>query len=163
MSQSPGDENARADVLELMQRTRSGALATLLDGGPYVSLVNLAPDENSEPILLLSRLAWHTRNIEADPRVSLLLTETQSRADPLTGPRVSLVGVLAGDDSPEAGSLYLSHHPAAARYAGFEDFGFYRMAVSMAHYVAGFGRIVTLTRQQLLGPAISSPAGKSSA
>jgi putative heme iron utilization protein len=134
-----------------MKQARSGALATLLDGAPYVSLVNVAPDENGESVLLLSRLAWHTRNIERDPRVCLLLTAGPAGADLLEGSRVSLLGSLARDDHPTARSLYLTHHPQARRYADFGDFGFYRLELAMAHYVAGFGRIVTLAREELFG------------
>jgi putative heme iron utilization protein len=134
-----------------MREARSGALATLLadDGGPYVSLVNVAPQENGEPVLLLSGLAWHTRNLAADPRASLLYSARPGPGDPLAGARVSLIGSLARDERANSRTSYLAQHPDAARYAGFGDFAFYCFTVSRAHLVAGFGRIDTFTRAQL--------------
>src|SRR3954471_22014670 len=78
----------------LLRRSRQGALATLMtDGGdPYCSLVNLASHPDGSPILLISRLALHTRNILADPRVSLMLDE-RAPGDPLEGARIMLGGV----------------------------------------------------------------------
>jgi putative heme iron utilization protein len=143
--------DVRQEVLALMRGVHSGALATLLAdaGGPYVSLVNVAPQGNGEPILLLSQLAWHTRNLAVDSRASLLLSPPPQMGDPLAGARVSLIGILAKNDQADVRAAYLSRHPLAERYAGFNDFSFYCFSVSLAHYVAGFGRIETFTRNQL--------------
>src|SRR3954451_21916321 len=75
----------------LLRRRRQGALATLMvgSGDPYCSLVNLASHPDGAPILLISRLALHTRNILADPRVSLMLDE-RAEGDPLEGSRIML-------------------------------------------------------------------------
>lgn len=141
----------RAEVLALMGGARSGALATLLtDGGPYLSLVNVAPADDGEAILLLSQLAWHTRNIAADPRAGLLYSAAEAAGDPLEGPRLSLVGSLARDDREDSRTLYLRRHPGAGRFADFRDFNFYCFTIAKAHYVGGFGRIETFTRSQLL-------------
>src|SRR6202000_548333 len=77
----------------LLRRSRQGALATLMTGSgdPYCSLVNLTSHPDGSPILLISRLALHTRNILADPRVSLMLDERRS-GDPLEGARIMLAG-----------------------------------------------------------------------
>src|SRR5579883_957877 len=77
----------------LLRRRRQGALATLMaeTAGPYCSLVNLASHPDGTPILLISRLAVHTRNILADPRVSLMLDE-RAPGDPLEGARIMLQG-----------------------------------------------------------------------
>src|SRR5277367_6621353 len=77
----------------LLRRSRQGALATLMagSGDPYCSLVNLASHPDGSPILLISRLALHTRNILADARVSLMLDE-RVEADPLEGSRIMLAG-----------------------------------------------------------------------
>ena len=91
----------------LVREARTGALATLLPGGaPYASLVTVATLPEGAPVLLLSRLARHTANILADPRVSLLLDERRS-GDPLQGARVSIAGRIATTEDPEARRRYL--------------------------------------------------------
>jgi putative heme iron utilization protein len=130
---------------KLLREARSGALATIAEGSgdPYCSLVNVATAADGSPILLISRLALHTRNILAYPRVSLMLDERKA-GDPLEGARVSLMGSAALEPDPRVRARYLARHPAAAGYAGFADFAVYRIAVQQAHLVAGFGRIVDL-------------------
>src|SRR6202166_2515470 len=77
----------------LLRRSRQGALATLMTGSgdPYCSLVNVASHPDGAPILLISRLALHTRNLLADSRVSLMLDE-RAEGDPLEGSRIMLAG-----------------------------------------------------------------------
>src|ERR1700751_6491375 len=76
-----------------LARSRSrAALATSLRGAPYASLVLFAVDLDASPLLLLSGLSQHSRNIAFDPRVSLLLDATEGHPDPLTGPRLTLLG-----------------------------------------------------------------------
>ncbi|HVQ16544.1 MAG TPA: DUF2470 domain-containing protein, partial [Vicinamibacterales bacterium] len=101
------------------------------------------------PLLLLSRLAIHTRNILADARVSLMLDE-RKEGDPLQGARVMLMGTAAVTDDPQARQRYLTRQPEAEMFAGFADFAFYRIALKGAHLVAGFGRIVDLKPQDVL-------------
>jgi heme iron utilization protein len=117
------------------------ALATSLNGAPYASLVLITLDLDASPLLLLSDLAQHSRNIAFDPRVSLLLDGTESQPDPLTGPRLTLLGRALPTDDPRCLARFISHHPASAAYAGFRDFHLYRVIVERGHLVAGFGRI----------------------
>jgi heme iron utilization protein len=117
------------------------ALATSLNGAPYASLVLITLDLDASPLLLLSDLAQHSRNIAFDPRVSLLLDGTQGHPDPLTGPRLTLVGRALPTDDPRCLGRFMSHQPASAGYAGFRDFRLYRVMVERGHLVAGFGRI----------------------
>jgi putative heme iron utilization protein len=117
------------------------ALATSLNGAPYASLVLFAVDVDASPLLLLSDLAQHSRNIAFDPRVSLLLDATEGHADPLTGPRLTLLGRALQTDDPRCRGRFVVHHPASAGYAGFRDFHLYRVAVERGHLIAGFGRI----------------------
>ena len=137
-------------VRALIEGARKGVLASLLppDGAPYASLVNVASD-GGEPILLLSRLAWHTQNILADNRACLLISKEAERQDPLEGPRVSLIGRLSTIERKQAETRYFIMHPKARSYARFTDFNFYKLNVEKAHYVAGFGQIVTMERSQL--------------
>ncbi len=85
--------DARLAAKKLLREGRSGALASLLPGtgDPYCSLVNVASDADGSPILLISRLALHTKNILADNRVSLMLDE-RAAGDPLEGSRIMLAG-----------------------------------------------------------------------
>jgi putative heme iron utilization protein len=138
----------------LLRRSRQGALATLMagSGDPYCSLVNLASHPDASPILLISRLALHTKNILADSRVSLMLDE-RAEGDPLEGARIMLAGRAepAGDSEAELlRRRYLSAHPSAEAFVEFKDFSFFRIRPSAAHLVAGFGRIVDLKPEQFL-------------
>ena len=117
------------------------ALSTSLNGAPYGSLVLFAVDVDASPLLLLSDLAQHSRNITFDPRVSLLLDATGDRADPLTGPRLTLLGRAQRTEDARCFARFLAHHPSSAGYAGFSDFYLYRVVVDRGHLVAGFGRI----------------------
>jgi heme oxygenase (biliverdin-IX-beta and delta-forming) len=148
----PGEaaKPAAQAVTALIESARMGVLASLLppDGAPYASLVNVASD-GGEPILLLSRLAWHTQNILADNRACLLITEEAEGKDPLEGQRVSLIGRLSSIERMQAEARYFPKHPNARSYARFADFNFYKLNVEKAHYVAGFGQIVTMERSQL--------------
>jgi putative heme iron utilization protein len=108
---------------------------------PYASLVLVAVDHDLSPILLISELAEHTRAIRSDSRVSLLFDGTTGHAQPLTGPRVTLLGRASASDDERIKRRFLARHPDAEMYAGFRDFHFYRVAVDRAHIVAGFGKI----------------------
>lgn len=137
----------------LLRRSRQGALATLMPGSgdPYCSLVNLASHPDGSPILLISRLAVHTRNILADSRVSLMLDE-RAAGDPLEGARIMLSGRAeqAEDERVLLQRRYLNAHPAAEAFVSFKDFAFFRIRPAGTHLVAGFGRIVDLKPEQFL-------------
>jgi heme iron utilization protein len=131
-----------AIVRRLMRETDRAALATrLADGAPYASLVLLAIDLDATPLLLLSDLAEHSRNILSEPRVSLLIDGTMGLADPLTGPRATLIGRAEATTDARLLARFVARHPSAAVYSGFGDFRLYRVSVERAHLVAGFGRI----------------------
>ncbi len=139
----------------LIRSGKQGALATLVPGSgdPYCSLVNVATAPDSSPVLLISKLAIHTKNILADPRVSLMIDERRA-GDPLEGARVMIAG--RAESVTEAAALeavrrrYLLRHPSAEAFVNFPDFAFYRLAVSSVHLVAGFGRIETLEGARVL-------------
>jgi len=139
-----------ADPRALMHAQATAAFGTLMDGAPYVSLVLVAFDADGSPLLLLSRLAQHTRNLLTDPRVSLLFEGAAGLDDPLTGPRLTVLGSVAPCADPEALQRYLARHPSAETYAGFSDFGLYKVTIARAHYVAGFGQIRWIEAGELL-------------
>ena len=142
--------DARMVAKKLLREGRSGALATLMPsaGDPYCSLVNVATAIDGAPLLLLSNLALHTKNIQTDARASLMLDE-RKEGDPLEGARIMLMGTCAKSEPSVAGA-YLRRHPEAEMFANFGDFAFYRMEIRRAHLVAGFGRIVDVNAKDLL-------------
>jgi putative heme iron utilization protein len=152
--QPTADFDAGRLARSLLRRSRQGALATLMagSGDPYCSLVNVASHPDGSPILLISRLAVHTRNLLGDARVSLMLDE-RAEGDPLEGARIMLAGraeQAAGPDLEIVRRRYLNAHPSAEAFVDFADFSFFRIRPSGTHLVAGFGRIVDLKPEQFL-------------
>jgi len=149
----------RLAAKKLLREARSGALATLMPdfGDPYCSLVNVATTIGGSPVLLLSKLAVHTKNLLSDARTSLMLDE-RKEGDPLEGARVMLMGRCVKDNDAATPIAYLRRHPDAEMYANFSDFAFYRMEVGGAHLVAGFGRIVDLKPQDVLTDVVDAKA-----
>jgi hypothetical protein len=135
---------------QLLRREQRGALATSMGGAPYASLVLIAADLDASPLLLLSDLAQHSRNIASDPRVSLLVDGTAGFRDPLTGPRLTVIGQARAVEDGRRLSRFTARHPTSAVYSGFADFRLYRLAVERGHLVAGFGRIHWIEGRDLL-------------
>lgn len=134
--------NNRVSLRRVARASRKAALATLMEGAPYASLVTVALDHDLTPVLLLSGLSDHTRNVMADARVSLLFDGTDGHPNPQTGPRVTLTGRAERTGDERLKARFLARHPGAAMYAGFGDFGFWRVVPDRAHFVGGFGRAV---------------------
>ena len=146
----------------MLAEARDATLATAFVGArpdergwPYASLVLLATDAMGMPLLLLSDLAEHTKNLHDDRRVSLLIDGTKGHEDRLTGSRLTLLGrasVITNEiERTDARTRFLACHPSAANYADFKDFRFYRVTLDRAHLVAGFGRIRWIEAGALLG------------
>ena len=136
----------------LVREARTAALSTIArrTGHPFGSLVTTACEPDGTPIVLLSTLAAHSRNLAEDPRASLLFVEG-TLGDPQQGGRVTLVGNLEriADDAAQR-RRYLTRNPDAALYAGFGDFAFFRLALEDCHLVAGFGRAMRIRREDFL-------------
>ena len=157
MANAPADPDkaraeAVADAKRLMRLARTGALATLeAEGGsPLTTLVGVASDFDGAPLFLMSTLSRHTRNLARDPRASLLLTGARDRGDPLNHPRVTLGGRVDLDPASRAKSRYLQRNRKAALYAGFADFGMFRLRIESVHFNGGFGRAGALTPADVL-------------
>src|SRR5882757_8583201 len=116
------DDMPRA-VRDLVRGLDRAALATALPvqsgAWPYASLVLVAVDHDLSPILLMSDLAEHSKAIRADNRVSLLFDGTAGLEQPLTGPRVSMLGRIAPTGDERLKCRFLARHPDAGLYAGF--------------------------------------------
>ncbi|MDF1587118.1 HugZ family pyridoxamine 5'-phosphate oxidase [Marinimicrococcus flavescens] len=147
------DETPARTIRRLMRSLDMVALGTLhcrQQAAPYVSLAMVALDQDGSPLLLLSDLADHARNIAADDRVSLLFDGTGAAEVPLAAARASVQGRATPVEDDRARARYLARHPDARLYAGFKDFRLYRVSVERAHLVAGFGRITWVDGAALL-------------
>ncbi|MCW6508224.1 HugZ family pyridoxamine 5'-phosphate oxidase [Lichenifustis flavocetrariae] len=132
-----------AEAKRLIRTIRAATLATLTpEGTPFASLTAVATMPDGSMILLLSQLAAHTRQLDADGRCSILLAQA-GRGDPLAHPRLTLVGEAARFDPsqrPEARRRFLSRNPKSELYADFPDFAFWHCVPQAAHLNGGFGR-----------------------
>jgi putative heme iron utilization protein len=162
---------------ELAARARHGTLATVAraeaapaqtgDAGPlawpFATLVAVSFDERGRPLLLLSRLAEHTKNLEACPRASLLVAASESGqgGDPLAQGRMTLLGEcrrlergppgVAADVATDARARFLATHPEAGGYAAFPDFDMWRLDVVQVRWVGGFGAMDWVTGADYMG------------
>ncbi len=129
----------------LVYLARIGSLSTLSlkqPGFPFGSVMPYGLDEHGRPVFLISTMAMHTHNLQADSRASLLVTQPDASGDPLGASRVTLIGnVLPIPESevPEARKLYLARYANSLYWVDFDDFSFYRMDVVDVYYVGGFG------------------------
>jgi putative heme iron utilization protein len=129
----------------LVASISTGTLCTLARepaGHPYGSLVTFGLDAE-RPVFLISTLAEHTKNLQADGRASLLVAESHS-SDPLANGRVTLVGeavVEAAARRERARAAFLERFPDATHYDGFQDFSFWSLVVASARYIGGYGRM----------------------
>ncbi len=144
----------------LLRSIRTATLATLdrNTGHPFGSLVNVATDADGSPVILVSRLATHTANLEADGRASVLLAQSgkeTEKGDALTHPRLTVLGRFApvtrdDADEPRIRRRFLARHRKSELYAGFADFSFWRMTVASAHLNGGFARAADLNARDVL-------------
>ena len=124
---------------------RIGSLSTLSrkqQGFPFGSVMPYGIGNQGHPFFLISTMAMHTQNIQADPRSSLLVTQTDAGGDPLGASRVTLLGnvlPVPKSEVSEARKLYLARYANSKYWVDFEDFSFYWMDVVDVYFVGGFG------------------------
>jgi putative heme iron utilization protein len=129
----------------LVHLSRIGSLSTLSGkqpGFPFGSVMPYGPDGRGRPIFLISTMAMHTQNLQADSRASLLVTQPDAGGDPLGASRVTVMGnvlPIPEPEVPDARQLYLDRHVNSKYWVDFDDFSFYRMDVLDVYYVGGFG------------------------
>ena len=156
------DAEASAALAHLLRKGRIATLATLRAGAPLASLVAyLAAPDFSAFTLHVSRLAWHTQDIERAPQVSLLIAEPDDgRADPQTLARVTIRGAAvrlaaAGAEHQRLRAEWLQRFPASAVTFELADFAFWRIVPQDARFVAGLGRTYNLSAEALCASAAS--------
>lgn len=140
-----------------MRGCGKAVLATRMaeDDAPYASLVTVALDHDGSPILLLSTLADHTRNVGSDARAALLFDGTEGFPNPQEGPRLTVMGRMERSGDDRLRRRFLARHPGAALYAGFADFAIWRLAPERAHLVGGFARAVWIPGGPTLDAAVA--------
>jgi heme iron utilization protein len=153
VSAQPPEPSYAERARTLVHLARAGALSTLSrrhSGHPFGSVMPYAPDDHGAPLILISTMAMHTQNLEADARASLLATQPGWTEDPLAGGRVTLMGRAARVSDRERGAAreaYLARHPKAAFWVDFEDFAFWRLEVTDVYFVGGFAAMDWVTAE----------------
>lgn len=143
--------NMKLDAKKILREVLTASLATIHheEKTPYASLVTVAADADGSPILLLSDLAVHTKNLIENQKACLLMQSNEAQKGPLESGRLSVWGDVEKTTSPRAKNRFLSRHPDAEVYAEFSDFSFFKLNIENAHYVGGFGQIRSLSAEDL--------------
>jgi heme iron utilization protein len=108
-------------------------------GFPFGSLAPYAADDLGRPIFFISSMAMHTHNLRQDPHASLLIAQPEVSGDPLGAARLTLVGEATPAPAAEVRELYLSRYENAKFWQDYTDFAYYRLEVSAAYFIGGFG------------------------
>ena len=151
-------------LARMLRSQRIGALGTLREGSPLVSMIAWAPSENfSSFIMHASGLALHTQDMLADPRVSLMIAEPDDGArNPQTLARVSIRGrsvpVAPEKELLRARAIYIAKFPELEPLFALGDFRLFSLSVDSARYVAGFGKTFNLTVQDFIRASETIPA-----
>ena len=143
-------------LARLIRETRIAALGTIHDGEPNLAMVAMAFESDFSAFYIhVSRLGKHTRDMETDPHVSLLLTEADDgRADPQTLARLSLQGradpVSQIDPSYERlKHLYLTRFPESEKLFSLGDFSLWHIRPKGGRFVAGFAQAFNIVPEEL--------------
>jgi len=155
--------NLSTEARKFLRSTHSGILSThstRFEGYPFGSVAPFVLDHGCQPVILISNIAEHTKNIIANPKVSLLVFA--GAEDLQANARLTLLGEAASIDKNEDANLrarYLRYLPQAASYFDMHDFAFYRIKIQQARYIGGFGKMSWLSDTDLLSdmPTASSP------
>jgi putative heme iron utilization protein len=147
---------AALEARKFLHSLHNGVLSTIsarLSGYPFGSITPFVLDHEGNLLILISTIAEHTKNIQADQRVSLIAFDSNS-TDMQASARLTLVGdaTIAPKDAALR-ARYLRYFPQAENYFDMHDFQFYRIAVKQARYIGGFGNIHWIPGEELLPPA----------
>ena len=149
----------------LLYAARAGTLSTISKrhpGHPFGSLMPFALDGAGRPLFLISEMAVHTQNLQANPNASLFVTQAGWTGDPLAAGRVTLMGEVrrvAEPDVTSARATYLARHEHASAWVDFGDFAFHRLEVADVYFVGGFAAMGWIDGQEY-GRAEPDPQGE---
>ncbi|PYS08079.1 MAG: heme iron utilization protein [Acidobacteria bacterium] len=140
-----------------------GVLSTIsldVPGYPFGSVTPYCADRQCRPVIYISRIAQHTRNILADPRVSLTVLEKGDSDDVQARGRLTCIGNarLLGPDEDDAPERYFRYFPGSRQYAGTHDFEFFRLELVRLRFIGGFGQIYWIERDEFLSENPFSPS-----
>jgi putative heme iron utilization protein len=151
------DQQSEQTLARIIRETRVAALGTLHDGEPNLAMVAYALAEDFSAFYIhVSRLGKHSMDMENDPRVSLLIAETDDRrADPQTLARVSIRGIAeilprTTPNYSQVKNIYLERFPEAEQLFSLGDFNIWKITPKGGRFVAGFGRAFNLMPEALL-------------
>jgi putative heme iron utilization protein len=150
------------EIRRMLARERNGVLSTISvkeAGWPFGSITPYTRLESGEPVILISEIAEHTRNVRHDARVSLLVQESAAIGKPQAGARVTIMGYAIPMPPPyvdHASRLYTSVFPDSADYFLAHDFSLYTIVAIQIRYIGGFGDIHWLPGGALLDYAAAS-------
>jgi hypothetical protein len=142
-----------ADARRFLRSRRNGVLSTIsrrVGGYPFGSVVPYLLDHAARPVIFISRLAEHTTNLEADPRVSLLVSD--GREDVQAGARLTLLGDAARSAGARMLARYLTYFPDAERLAALGDFALYHIEPRQLRFVRGFGEMHWISAENYASP-----------
>lgn len=149
------------EARRLIRGAAAATLATQAEGQPFAALATPAAAPDLSPLLLLSSLSEHTRQLRAEPRCALFFRGPAEGPNPQTAPRVTLTGLAApvpAEEAPALKARWLAKHPYAALYADFADFALWRIAPGGALLVGGFARAHRIRLAELLPDAAAVAA-----
>jgi heme iron utilization protein len=151
---------------ELFLAKSFGVLATIsldVPGYPFGSVAPYCVDENGQPIIYISLIAQHTRNITSDPRVSLTVVEDDIDSDDVQARgRVTCIAnakhIEASDESAAARARYFRYFPSSRQYEQTHDFTFFRLELVRIRFIGGFGQIFWIDPTDFVAKNPFSPA-----
>jgi putative heme iron utilization protein len=150
-TQEGSDHDFYKQARGLLLHARVATLATAAEGLPFAALVTPAFLDDLSPLLLLSELSTHTKQLKGNPACALLVTGQATTENPQTAPRLCLTGTASIIPGAEARAPYLATHPYAEMYVDFADFAFWRIELTSAHYIGGFAAASRLDIARLRG------------
>ena len=156
-------ESVEEELRGLLRRERQGLLSTISlhrPGWPFGSLAPYALSARGTPLLLLSSIAEHTRNLTADGRASLLVQARERQDDPQAGARATILGDVRPVEAAsraDARARYLARHPEAQGYFAAHDFSLFELSLEEVRYIGGFGRIHWVAGERVAQDPESDP------
>lgn len=153
--------NLATEARQFLRSTNSAMLSTLsakYEGYPFCSVAPFVIDHSGQPVILISTIAEHTQNIIANSKLSLLVFA--GNEDLQASARLTLIGqaLKIEKDDEHLRARYLRYLPQASSYFTMHDFSFYRIEVMQARYIAGFGKMGWVSREDIAGAALAMPS-----
>lgn len=150
--------NLAAEAKQFLCSTRSGVLSSFsakFTGYPFGSVMPFVLDHDGQPIVLISTIAEHTQNIIANPKVSLLVFQSdnvKSAEDLHANGRLTLIGEAKQLEKNDVDLMarYCRYLPESTGYLAMHDFQFYRIHIVQARYIAGFGKMGWIQGEEMV-------------